>query len=316
MKKNLIYVVLALITASLVISGCAQGEKAKDKSAAKGPVVVASKIDTEGALLGQMIIAMLKANGFDAVDKTEFGPTDITRKALLSGEIDIYPEYTGNGAFFFNDTRPELWKDAEKGYDTVKKLDLEKNSVVWLQPAPANNTWAIAVRKDLGQAEKIKTMDDFAAYINRGGNVKLACSEEFVSSPAALPAFQTAYGFKLKKEQLLTLSGGNTAQTEKAAAEKTDGVNFAMAYGTDGSLAALGLVVLEDTRGVQPVYEPAPIIRGTVNDKYPEMANILNPVFKSLDLTTLQTLNAKIAVEGQQASKVAGDYLAGKGFLK
>ena len=316
MKKNLIYVILALIAASLVISGCAQGEKAKDKSAAKGPIVVASKIDTEGALLGQMIIAMLKANGFDAVDKTEFGPTDITRKALLSGEIDIYPEYTGNGAFFFNDTRPELWKDAEKGYDTVKKLDLEKNSVVWLQPAPANNTWAIAVRKDLGQAEKIKTMDDFAAYINRGGNVKLACSEEFVSSPAALPAFQTAYGFKLKKEQLLTLSGGNTAQTEKAAAEKTDGVNFAMAYGTDGSLAALGLVVLEDTRGVQPVYEPAPIIRGTVNDKYPEMANILNPVFKSLDLTTLQTLNAKIAVEGQQAPKVAGDYLTAKGFLK
>ena len=75
----------------------------------KGPVIVASKIDTEGALLGQMIIHMLEANGFDAVDKTEFGPTDVIRKAIINGEIDIYPEYTGNGGFFFDNTQPSIW---------------------------------------------------------------------------------------------------------------------------------------------------------------------------------------------------------------
>ena len=115
---------------------------------------------------------------------------------------------------------------------------------------------------------------------------------------------------------MLTVSSGDTAQTEKAAAEGTDGVNAAMAYGTDGSLSAFGLVVLSDPRGVQPVYEPAPIIRGEIYDKSPEISSILEPVFKSLDLETLQTLNGKIAVEGHNAADVAKVYLEEMGFLK
>ena len=146
--------------------------------------------------------------------------------------------------------------------------------------------------------------------------MKLAGSAEFVESPAALPAFQTAYGFKLNADQLLVLSGGDTAATEKAAAEGTSGVNAAMAYGTDGQLAALGLVVLTDTKGVQPVYEPAPTIRAATLEKYPQIATLLAPVFQSLSLETLQALNAKIAVDGEDAKKVATDYLTEKGFLK
>ena len=89
-----------------------------------------------------------------------------------------------------------------------------------------------------------------------------------------------------------------------------------MAYGTDGSLAALDLVVLADPRGAQPVYEPAPIVRGEVFEQYPELADILNPVFATLDLVTLQQLNGKIAHEGQNATDVAWEYLKGQGFLK
>ncbi|PLX45457.1 MAG: ABC transporter substrate-binding protein, partial [Deltaproteobacteria bacterium] len=215
-------------------------------------VVVASKIDTEGALLGNMIIVALEDAGISVEDKTELGPTPMVRKAISSGAIDIYPDYTGNGAFFFSLADDPLWKDAIKGYEKVKALDLEKNDVVWLKPAPADNTWAIAARGDVAKENNIVTLEDFARYVNDGGTVKVAGSEEFVNSPAALPSFQKAYGFMLTKEQLLTLSGGNTAQTEKAAAQGTNGVNFAMAYGTDGQLAALGLVVLEDTKGVQP----------------------------------------------------------------
>jgi osmoprotectant transport system substrate-binding protein len=89
-----------------------------------------------------------------------------------------------------------------------------------------------------------------------------------------------------------------------------------MAYGTDGSLAALNLVVLGDPLVVQPVYEPAPIIRGAVYAKYPEIGDILKPVFQSLDLTTLQTLNSRIALEGKPDKQVAVDYLKSRGFLK
>jgi osmoprotectant transport system substrate-binding protein len=279
-------------------------------------VVVASKIDTEGALLGNMIILMLENAGIATENKTEFGPTPMVRKAIAAGQIDIYPEYTGNGAFFFDLADDPLWKDAAKGYQKVKELDMKANRVVWLTPAPANNTWAIAGRKDVTDQNKVRSLEDFARFVNEGGKVKLAGSEEFVNSAAALPAFQAAYNFSLRKDQLLTLSGGNTAQTEKAAATGVNGVNFAMAYGTDGQLAALGLVVLKDTKGVQPVYQPAPIVRKEILDKSPEIAKILKPVFESLDLEILQTLNARIQVEGIDAKEVARGYLKEKGFLK
>lgn len=317
LKKSIVVLLILTLAASIMALGGCASQQAQDQAPdKKGPVIVASKIDTEGALLGNMIIEMLKDNGFEVVDKVEFGPTDLIRKAIISGEIDIYPEYTGNGGFFFDDTDPNAWKNADTALETVKQLDKDKNNLVWLEPAPANNTWAIAVRKDLSETEKIKTMEDFAAYINRKGFVKLAGSEEFVSRPDALPAFEKAYGFKLAKDQLVILAGGNTAQTEKAAAEGTDGVNFAMAFGTDGSLAALNLMVMDDTKGVQPVYEPAPLVRDEIFVKYPEIANILNPVFKSLNLVKLQELNGNIAVEGQDAAKVARDYLESEGFLK
>jgi osmoprotectant transport system substrate-binding protein len=284
--------------------------------AAGTQVVVGSKIDTEGALLGKMIVKLLAANGIPVQDRTGTGTTPVVRKAIIAGEIDIYPEYTGNGNFFFKGTDPTVWKDEKKGYETVKKLDLEQNGIVWLTPAPANNTWAIAVRKDLADREKLVTLEDLGRYVNRGGKIKLAGSEEFITTPDALPAFQKAYGFTLKNDQLLSLSGGNTALTEGAAARGTDGVNFCMAYGTDGSLAALGLVVLQDTKGVQPIYEPTAIIRRDALAKYPAINGILKPVFLSLTLTTLQGLNARIAVNGENADTVAADYLKSKGFLK
>ena len=278
-------------------------------------VVVASKIDTEGALLGNIIVDVLQHANIPVVNKVSLGPTKIVRSALTSGAIDIYPEYTGNAGFFFNVDTDPAWKNADAGYQKAKSLDAA-NKIVWLTPAPANNTWAIAVRKDLADTNKLATLDDFGKWVSGGGKVKVAGSAEFVESPAALPAFQDAYGFKLTDDQLLVLSGGDTSATEKAAAEQTSGVNAAMAYGTDGQLASLGLVVLTDTKGVQPVYEPAPIIRADVLAKYPQIATLLAPVFQSLTLETLQGLNSKIAVDGDDAKTVATDYLTAKGFLK
>ncbi|MBI4296047.1 MAG: ABC transporter substrate-binding protein [Chloroflexi bacterium] len=310
--KKLLRLVGVVAVFAVLLTGCGGGARTQTK----GPIVVGSKIDTEGALLSQMIILKLRDSGFQVTDKSRFGPTSVVRKALTSGEIDIYPEYTGNGAFFFNEAESEVWKSAQQGYERVKKLDKDTNKIVWLQPAPANNTWAIAIPKTLATKEGLKSLTDLAAYVNKGGKVKLIGSEEFVTSPAALPAFQKAYGFSLKSDQLLVVASGDTAQTEKAASQGTDGVNAAMAYGTDGGLSAFGLVVLSDPKGVQPVYEPAPIVRGVIMDKYPEINTILAPVFKSLDLETLQSLNAKIAVEGQNPADVARNYLVSRKFLK
>jgi osmoprotectant transport system substrate-binding protein len=309
------FVILTLISLILGLSSLQAGGK-QDDSKMGPPVVVASKIDTEGALLGNMIVLVLKNAGIPVENRTEFGTTDVIRKAIMSAEIDLYPEYTGNGAFFYSGSDSTVWKDLEAGYNTIKKLDYDAGKIVWLRPAPANNTWAIAIRQDLAQKEGLKTLSDLSSYVNRGGKVKLAGSEEFVSRPDSLPAFEEAYGFHLEKDQLLILSGGNTATTEKAAARETDGVNLAMAYGTDGQLAALGLLVLEDNLMVQPVYAPAPIIREKVLMAYPEIEELLKNVFNSLNGPTLQRLNSSIAVEGREAASVAEEYLSSAGFLK
>ena len=285
-------------------------------AAADSPaVVVSSKIDTEGALLGNMILSMLASNGITPRNRLQLGPTNIVRAAILAGQIDIYPEYTGNGGLFFHQEENPVWRSRERGYAEIAKLDRAQNHLVWLAPAPANNTWVIAVRKDLAQRNRLTTMSDFARYVNGGGNIKLAASAEFVESPSALPAFEASYGFRLTDRQLLTLSGGNTSATLRAAAEGMSGVDAAMAYGTDGAIAALGLVALDDDKGAQIVYAPAPVIREAVLQRYPQIAGLLNPVFASLTLPTLQQLNAEIAVDGEDAGAVALSYLKSKHFL-
>ena len=283
-------------------------------SAAEGKIVVASKIDTEGALLGNMIVSLLEAHGLAVENKLQLGPTNIVRAAILAGQIDLYPEYTGNGALFFHLEQDPVWKDWAKGAAKVAALDREENHLAWLAAAPANNTWTIALRQDVAERHGLKTMDNLAKYLASGGAIKLAASAEFVESPAALPAFEATYGFRLKDAQLLTLSGGNTSATLRAAAEGTSGVNAAMAYGTDGALAALGLTALEDNKGAQVVYAPAPVVREAVLQQHPEIAKVLDPVFATLTLEALQQLNAKIAVEGGDAGAVAAAYLKSKHF--
>jgi len=299
--------IAALALAAVLIGSPAQ---ARDEA-----VVVASKIDTEGALLGNMILALLRAHGIAVENKLQLGPTNIVRAAILAGQVDIYPEYTGNGALFFQQEQDPAWKNWQRGYALVEALCREKNHLMWLTPAPANNTWVIAVRRDLAERQHFATMDDFANYVKEGGRIKLAASAEFVESPSALPAFEATYGFRMSDEQLLTLSDGNTAATLRAAAEEMSGVNAAMAYGTDGALAALGLVALRDDKGAQIVYAPAPVVREQVLQEHPEIRTVLDPVFATLTLETLQKLNAEIAVDGEEAGAVAVSYLRSKNFL-
>ncbi|WP_372424029.1 glycine betaine ABC transporter substrate-binding protein OsmF [Salinarimonas chemoclinalis] len=298
------------VLTTLVAAGILAG------GAAHAQVVVSSKIDTEGGVLGNIVLQALDAAGVATTDRIQLGGTPIVREAITAGEIDIYPEYTGNAAFFFNEADSDVWKDFDAGWARAAELDREANDIVWLQPAPANNTWAIAVRSDLAEANGLATMSDFAQYVSGGGEVILAASAEFVNSPAALPAFQETYGFTLSPDQLITLSGGDTAATIAAAARRTSGANAAMVYGTDGGIEPSGLVVMEDDMGVQPVYAPAPLVRASVLEDYPQIPEILNPIFESLTLETLQALNARVQVGGEAASGVARDYLTREGFVQ
>lgn len=274
----------------------------KDKDTT--PVVVASMIDSEGAILGNMIVLLLKEAKIPVVDRTEFGTPEILRKALMAKELDLVVDYTGSGQYYHEGQDPAVWSDPKGGYEKTRELDAAVG-ISWLEPAPANNTEMLAMRRSFAEEQGLKSMKDFAAWVNSGASVKLICAQSFADNPLGLKGYEAAYGFTLKADQLVLLSTGNTAEMLKALAEGTNGVNVSLVYGTDGALENLGLMVLEDPESVPPVYLPAPVIRTEVLKRHPEIAAILKPAFTSLDLRTLQRLNAQVAFSGLPAEEVA-----------
>lgn len=279
-------------------------------------VRVGSKADNEGALLGQIVLQVLRHEGIPVVDRTQLGPTSIVRRALVNGDLDVYPEYTGNAGFFFHRETDPAFRDPRRAYALAASLDLVANRLVWLAPAPADNHWAIGVRGDVARAARLVTLDDFSRWVGAGARVKLAGSAEFVESDAALPAFQQAYGFTLRGDQLLVLAGGDTSATIKAAAEGISGVNASMVYSTDGAIAVTGLTVLDDPRHIEMVYQPAPVVREDVLRRYPAMRAPLEAAFRSLTVERLRRLNARTQIDGEDAGKVAADYLRQEKLLR
>lgn len=322
MKRSLAVVLVVLSLAGLALAGCAASSPTVPAPAAAPkkavpPIKVGSLLDSEGSILGAMVIQMLDAAGFETVDRTKLGTPDVVRTALLEGEIDATVDYTGSGQYYIEGQEGlPVWQDATAGYDTIARLDKDQNDLVWLTPAPANNTELICAQEGLLTKNSIASMEDFAAYVNDGGKVKLICSQSWADSSQGLRGMEEAYGFELKKSQLLPLADGVTAQMLKAVAEGTDGVNFSLCYGTDGQLAELGLGIIADPKSVPPVYNPTPIFRGKVMDAAPEIIGILAPVFESLDQATLQGLNKQVTFDGKDPKVVAKEYLQANGFLQ
>ncbi len=282
---------------------------------AQAAVVVSSKLSSESAMIGQMIRLILNADGIATVDRMTLGATPVVRKALLSGEIDIYVEYTGNAGFFFNIASDPAWKDLRQGYELGARLDFTTNHIVWLTPANASNAWALAVRRDVAQVNHLKTMTDFGRWVSGGGRVVLACSAEFANA-GTLRSLEQTYGFTLRSDQLIVLAGGETSATIAAAAARTNGTNTAMVYGTDGGIEAANLQILEDDRHDQPVYAPVPIIREAVLKANPQIAELVKPLMQSFSRETLQQLNARVQIDGESPESVAEDYLKARDFLK
>jgi osmoprotectant transport system substrate-binding protein len=324
MKRSMLVLLTALMVVVLAAGVSACGDDGTDAStttsaaAAAGPVVrVGSLLDSEGTLLGSVVIQMLEANGIKTEDKTKLGTPEVVRAALEAGEIDATIDYTGSGQYYHQGQEGDpKWKNAEEAYAAIKQLDKEANDIDWLTPAPANNSEFIATTRALAEEESIETMEDFAKYVNEGGAVKLIAAQSFIDNPLGLKGYEEAYGFKLDNDQLIALSTGNTAEMLSALAKGTDDVNFSLAYGTDGQLNELDLVIIEDTKDVPPVYEPAPVFRGQIAAAYPQIESILKPVFLSLDQAKLQELNARIAFGGEDPKAVATSYLEANGFLE
>jgi len=282
---------------------------------AAGAVVVSSKLSSESAMIGHMIRLLLEANGIRTVDRMTLGGTPVVRKALLSGQVDLYVEYTGNAGFFFNVAADPAWKDLRRGYELGARLDYQANRIVWLTPANASNAWALAVRQDVATPNHLKTLSDFGRWVTGGGRVILACSAEFVNSQT-LRSLEKTYGFTLKPDQLIVLAGGDTSATIGAAAARTNGTNAAMVYSTDGAITASNLELLDDDRHDQPVFAPVPIVREAVLKANPRIAALVKPLMESFTREILTALNARVQIDGEPTETVAQDYLKSKGLIR
>lgn len=315
MKKKIIAAVIAVFTMSILAS-CGANETEGEVKNPDDAITLGSFVDTEGGILGNMLLLALEDEGYLIEDKVQFGTPDVHRNALLQGELDLGIDYTGNGQFYSEGIEEDTWRDKDAGYDAIRAYDEENNDLIWMKPANANNTEALAVKREFAEANGLSTMEDFAEYVNGGGEVKLITSQLFAEKMTGLLGMEAGYGFELESDQLILLPHGNTAETLKALADGTDGVNVALAYGTDGSLADLDLVLLEDTLSIPPVYEPSAIIRKEVLDKYPEIQEIVENVFSLLDKENLQQMNKEVIVDGLAPRDVAETFLKDNGILE
>ncbi|GGO90431.1 glycine betaine ABC transporter substrate-binding protein [Wenjunlia tyrosinilytica] len=311
---------LAAVTAVTILplSGCFGGDSVEAASgsgdALKGAsFTVGSKDFAEQIILGRMTVDLLKANGAKVTDKTNIKGSASTRKALVSGDISMYWEYTGTGWItYLKHTKPIA--DQRGQFEKVAAEDLAKNSIAWIDPpAPLNNTYAFAVRKDKADALGLKSLSDLAALSRSKPSEATFCIEsEFSTRDDGFPGLLKAYGIKAPGAQVKMLDTG-LIYTETA---KGKTCNFGEVFATDGRIPANKLVVLEDDKKFFPVYQPALTLKKGTLEKYPALKKIFAPLAEKLTTFEMQKLNALADVEGEDPEDIATSWLEDNGFLK
>lgn len=273
-------------------------------------IVVGAKDFTEQYVLGNLISLLLQENGFKVEEK--FGTAAaITRAGLISGQIDLMPDYTGTAsAVYFK--YPEKINDPVKLYEMVKKDDLEQNNMVWLGRTSFNNTYALAIKKDM-----INTMgtsiSSLSEYVNKDPQkVLIAVNHTFYEREKdGIFAMAEAYGMNILRKNVKAMDTGLTYD-----AIDRDQVDVAMVFGTDAKLRKFDLLVLEDDKNFFPIYNISIVVNKDILDKYPEIEKILLPITQLIDTDTMINLNYEVDGKGKPARMVAEEFLKEKGLIK
>lgn len=280
--------------------------------AVSAQVTVGSKNFTEQLILGWLISGSLERAGIPVETRLGLGGSSIAYDALKAGEIDLYPEYTGTGIFVLHrqqlaDLPREIWANSQGALDYLRERDSPE--LTWLCAAPANNAYALAVRREWAEQNQVRDLSELARYLGEGGQVQLAGDPEFANRPDGLPAFESGYGFQIPRANTRVVGQGSYAAAQALAGE-VGGTNLAAVYATDGIIEAFDLLVLADPKQVLPTYQPAVLVRSETLAEYPGLEAALCPLFAGLDNATLAGLNAQVDLEGRTPQVVAEAYLS------
>jgi osmoprotectant transport system substrate-binding protein len=295
-------------------AGEAADVEAGSESLEGATFTVGSKDFDEQLVLGNISKHLLEDAGATVNDEINLGGTDATRGALESGEIDHYWEYTGTAWIsFFGETDPI--PDRVEQYEAVRDRDAAERGLFWLEPSPFNNTYGIAYQEDaaddLGDPQTISDLGDLLE--EDPDRVTLCIETEFAARDDGLPGMEAHYGFEIPSGNITTL---DTGVIYSATADR-DPCNFGEVFTTDGRVAALNLVVLEDDESFFPLYNVSPVFVQDAYEQYGQtLAELFEPVTAALDDETMAELNARVSAEGQRPDAVAMDWLTENGFIE
>lgn len=280
-------------------------------------VTVGSKNFTEQLILAEMVALMLEDEGYDVERQLDLGGTAIAHQALISGDIDVYVEYTGTGLVAIlgmdlpedtgngDEATPEADALIDEVYDIVAAEYPEEFGVEWLEPWGFNNTFALIVTSETAEEYGLETISDLEDV---AGDLTIGTEPEFPVRPDGLPGLEELYGF----------SFGDT-QTADAGllydAVVDEQVDVIAGISTDGRVPAFDLVILEDDLGFFPPYYAAPVVSQGLLEEAPEVEEILNQLSGVIGDDQMAELNFQVDDGGLEPIEVAQQFLEDEGIL-
>ncbi|ABG92991.1 MULTISPECIES: glycine betaine ABC transporter substrate-binding protein [Rhodococcus] len=274
-------------------------------------ITVGSKDFTEQVTLGYIIEFALSAAGAEVRDLTNIQGSNSTRDAQLDGQIDVTYEYTGTGWINYLGNEIPI-PDPTAQFEAVRDEDLDSNGMVWVDPAPMNNTYALAMSRQTAEETGITTLSEYADLVNRDPAAATTCVEtEFNVRQDGFPGMAAKYGFDPARANRQILQTGIIYQ---ATADGTQ-CKFGEVFTTDGRIIALDLVLLDDDRQFFPKYNPAITMRKDFAEAHPQVAEVMAPISAALTNEEITELNRRVDVEGEEPADVARDWLVQKGFV-
>lgn len=267
------------------------------------PVIVASKPFGESYLLAEMFSQLLEARGLRVDRRPGLGATEIAFRALRSGAIDVYPEYTGTGLLAILGEPP--LGNAAAVYQHVATEFRTRFGVRWLAPLGFQNSYAIAVRRATADSLHLATLSDLA---RASANVRAGLTADFIGRADGLPGLQRAYGMRFRDVRPL----GPAVKYQALAAGQVDVID---GYSTDGLIARYNLVVLTDDRHFFPPYEAAALVSRRLLFEMPDAALALSALSGRLDEVRMRALNKRVEVDAISVTVVAREALASLGLV-
>lgn len=310
MKKIILFTLIISLSV-IILFGCKKSDSTKTAkndthTEQTETIVIASKPMGEQYILAEMLAYLIESKTSLKVEKKLGigGGTSNIHPAMIAGEIDMYPEYTGTAWLFVLKNQPI--KDAKELYNKVSKAYNDEFDIYWSGLYGFNNTYRLAVRKDTAEKYNLKTYSDLAKH---SADLRFGANYDFYEREDGYPGVSKTYGFNFKKKAEMDIGLRFSAIEGKQ-------VDVIPAYSTDPQIKKFGLVVLQDDKDYFPSYHAATLVRNETLKKYPELKDVVNLLDGQISDEEMLSLNYLQDIEHQDPKNIAIDFLKKKGIIQ